>query len=72
MARSVDVLVVDEAVQLSLANAVGVSRGAQSMVLLGDPQQLKQPTRALHFAGPGSPLWVTCSTGTTPSPPTAG
>lgn len=45
---SVDVIVVDEAGQFSLANAVGVSRAARSMVLLGDPQQLSQPTRALH------------------------
>jgi predicted RecB family nuclease len=53
MAASVDVLVVDEAGQFSLANAVGVSRAATSMVLLGDPQQLAQPTRALHPDGAG-------------------
>ncbi len=53
MANSVDVLVVDEAGQFSLANAVGASRAARSMVLLGDPQQLAQPTRALHPTGAG-------------------
>ena len=44
VAQAVDVLVVDEAGQFSLANAVAVARGARSMVLLGDPQQLAQPT----------------------------
>ena len=33
----VDVLVIDEAGQFSLANAVAVSSAARSMVLLGDP-----------------------------------
>ena len=41
-------LVVDEAGQFSLANAVAVARGARSMVLLGDPQQLAQPSQAVH------------------------
>jgi predicted RecB family nuclease len=49
----VDVIVVDEAGQFSLANAVGVSRAATSMVLLGDPRQLSQPTRAIHPGGAG-------------------
>ena len=50
---SVDVLVIDEAGQFSLANAVAVSTAARSLVLLGDPQQLPQPTRALHPDGAG-------------------
>ena len=53
MSSSVDVLVVDEAGQFSLANAVAVSQGARALVLLGDPQQLAQPTRALHPPGAG-------------------
>ncbi len=48
VAEAVDVLVVDEAGQFSLANAVAVARGARSMVLLGDPQQLAQPSQAVH------------------------
>jgi uncharacterized protein len=48
LAQAVDVLVVDEAGQFSLANAVAVARGARSMVLLGDPQQLAQPSQAVH------------------------
>ncbi len=54
MAEAVDVLVVDEAGQFSLANAVAVARGATAMVLLGDPQQLAQPTQALHPPGAGA------------------
>jgi predicted RecB family nuclease len=53
LVASVDVLLVDEAGQFSLANAVAVSRAARSMVLLGDPQQLAQPTRAEHPARAG-------------------
>jgi uncharacterized protein len=48
LAEAVDVLVVDEAGQFSLANAVAVARSARSLVLLGDPQQLAQPTQAVH------------------------
>ncbi|MEO6956452.1 MAG: TM0106 family RecB-like putative nuclease [Antricoccus sp.] len=51
MADSVDVLIIDEAGQFSLANSVAVSQAARSLVLLGDPQQLKQPTQATHPYG---------------------
>lgn len=51
--ESVDVLVVDEAGQFSLADAVAVARCARSVVLLGDPQQLTQPTLAEHPYGAG-------------------
>ncbi|MGW5239010.1 TM0106 family RecB-like putative nuclease [Monashia sp. NPDC004114] len=50
---SVDVLVIDEAGQFSLANAVAVAAAARSLVLLGDPQQLTQPTKAVHPYGSG-------------------
>jgi superfamily I DNA and/or RNA helicase len=46
-----DVLVVDEAGQLSLANTLAVSRAAANLVLLGDPQQLRQPGRGIHPEG---------------------
>jgi uncharacterized protein len=49
----VDVLVIDEAGQFSLANAVAVAQSATSLVLLGDPQQLQQPTKAVHPYGAG-------------------
>ena len=53
MREAVDVLVVDEAGQFSLANAVAAAPAAKSLVLLGDPQQLTQPTQATHPYGAG-------------------
>ena len=51
MNAAVDVLVVDEAGQLSLANVLAVSGAAESVVLLGDPQQLAQPVKGQHPPG---------------------
>ena len=51
MANSVDVLFVDEAGQMSLANVLAVSPAATSIVLLGDPQQLDQPQKGIHPPG---------------------
>jgi uncharacterized protein len=51
MADSVDVLFVDEAGQMALANVLAMSQSATSIVLLGDPQQLDQPQRGLHPLG---------------------
>lgn len=48
---AVDVLFVDEAGQMSLANVLVVSQAAKSVVLLGDPQQLEQPLRGSHPEG---------------------
>ena len=48
---SVDVLLMDEAGQMALANALAVSRAAASLVLLGDPQQLEQPLQGAHPPG---------------------
>jgi len=45
MEGAVDVLIIDEAGQFSLANAVAVSPAARSLVLLGDPLQLDQPAQ---------------------------
>ncbi len=50
---SVDVLVVDEAAQMSLANVLAISHAAPNVVLLGDPQQLDQPTQGTHPDGTG-------------------
>ena len=50
-ASAVDVLIIDEAGQLSLANAVAVSAAARNLVLLGDPQQLDQPLQGTHPPG---------------------
>lgn len=51
MRSAVDVLVVDEAGQMSLANALAISQAASSLVLLGDPKQLEQPLRGSHPDG---------------------
>ena len=48
MAGSVDTLFVDEAGQLSLAGVLAVAGAARNLVLLGDPQQLAQPSHATH------------------------
>src|SRR4051794_39740631 len=50
MRKAVDVLFVDEAGQKSLADVVAVSGAAKSIVLLGDPQQLAQPSKGSHPA----------------------
>src|SRR5690606_1188314 len=45
-------LVIDEAGQFSLANALAVAQAARrGVVLLGDPQQLAQPTKGTHPHG---------------------
>jgi uncharacterized protein len=51
--KSVDVLFIDEAGQMSLANALACTRAAGSLVLLGDPQQLDQPQKGTHPEGVG-------------------
>ena len=51
MRDTVDVLFVDEAGQKSLADVVAVSGAAKSIVLLGDPQQLAQPSKGSHPDG---------------------
>ena len=54
MKRSpVDVLLIDEAGQLALADALAASRSAKNIILLGDPLQLPQVTQASHPGGGG-------------------
>ena len=54
MAGSVDTLFVDEAGQLSLAGVLAVAGAARNLILLGDPQQLAQPSHATHPPGAGA------------------
>jgi predicted RecB family nuclease len=51
LANCVDVLFVDEAAQMALANVVAVAQACNSLVLLGDPRQLDQPTQGSHPEG---------------------
>ncbi len=53
MSDLVHTLFVDEAGQMSLANVVAMSGAAHNVVLLGDPQQLDQPTQGVHPDGAG-------------------
>ncbi|MFC6259238.1 DEAD/DEAH box helicase, partial [Kocuria oceani] len=46
--EALDLLVVDEAGQYSLANTLAVSRAARRLLLLGDPQQLPQVSQGTH------------------------
>ena len=50
----VDVLVTDEAGQLSLADAVAASGAAKNLLLLGDPLQLAQVSKGTHPDGSGA------------------
>ncbi|MCW2521506.1 MAG: nuclease [Mycobacterium sp.] len=43
-----DLLVVEEAGQFSVANTIAVARAAANLLLLGDPQQLPQVTQGTH------------------------
>ena len=48
MSGVADLLVVDEAGQLTLADACGVAQCARMAIALGDPQQLTAPVQAAH------------------------
>ena len=51
MERKVDVLFVDEAGQYSLANVIAAGTCAESIVLVGDPNQLPMVTQGVHPDG---------------------
>jgi len=50
-ANAVDVLVIDEAGQMSLADVLAMAQSAKSLVLIGDPQQLARPQKGSHPEG---------------------
>jgi uncharacterized protein len=52
--EAVDVLFVDEAGQVALADALAMAGGARSVVLLGDPQQLAHVSQGTHPRGSGA------------------
>jgi predicted RecB family nuclease len=49
--EAVDYMFVDEAGQLSLIDTLALSHAARNLLLLGDPQQLKQPQQGSHPEG---------------------
>jgi predicted RecB family nuclease len=50
---TLDYLVIDEAGQISLADALAMGTCAHNVILLGDPQQLAQVSQAVHPPGAG-------------------
>src|SRR6202163_2584911 len=46
-----DYLVVDEAGQIALANVLAIAGAANNLILLGDPNQLRQPSHGIHPEG---------------------
>lgn len=48
---TLDTLVIDEAGQVSLANALAVAGAARNLILFGDPAQLDQPQKGVHPPG---------------------
>jgi predicted RecB family nuclease len=69
---SVDTLFVDEAGQLSLADLLAVAGAARNVVLIGDPQQLAQPSQAAHPPGSGASALEHILGGRATMPPGAG
>ena len=51
---TLDYLVVDEAGQVSLADALAMGTSARNVILLGDPLQLAQVSQGLHPQGCGA------------------
>jgi uncharacterized protein len=52
--RGLDYLVIDEAGQVALADALAIGTAAESLILLGDPLQLAQVSQGLHPPGSGA------------------
>ena len=53
MDGTLDYLLIDEAGQISLADALAMGTCARNVILLGDPQQLAQVSQAIHPPGAG-------------------
>jgi uncharacterized protein len=53
MDGTLDYLFIDEAGQISLADAIAMGTCARNLILLGDPQQLAQVGQAVHPPGAG-------------------
>jgi predicted RecB family nuclease len=53
MDDTLDYLVIDEAGQISLADALAMGTCARNVILLGDPQQLPHVSQAVHPPGAG-------------------
>lgn len=56
-AGHLDLLVVEEAGQLSLADTLAAATAARRLLLVGDPQQLPQVSQARHPPASTAPRW---------------
>jgi uncharacterized protein len=65
-------LFIDEAAQMSLANVIAVSGAARNLVLVGDPQQLAQPSKGMHPPGAEASALEHVLAGRATLPPEAG
>lgn len=70
--ESLDALFIDEAGQMSLATAVAMSGVARNLILLGDPQQLAQPSKGIHPEGAASSVLEHALAGAATIPPDMG
>lgn len=67
-----DYLVIDEAGQVSLADALATATAARNVVLLGDPLQLKQVSQGSHPVGAGQSVLEHLLRGAATVPPERG
>ena len=69
---TLDYLFVDEAGQVSLADALAMATAARNVVLVGDPQQLANVIQGTHPAGTGASVLTWLLDGAETIPPDAG
>jgi hypothetical protein len=69
---TLDYLFIDEAGQISLADALAMGTCARNLILLGDPQQLAQVGQAVHPPGAGASVLEHLLGDDTTIPPTCG
>lgn len=72
LAETLDVLILDEAGQVSLADALAMGMSARGLILLGDPQQLPQVTQGQHPRGSGRSVLEHLLAGADTVPPERG
>ena len=72
MDQTLDYLFIDEAGQVSLADALAVGTAARNLVLLGDPLQLAQVSQGVHPGDAGARCSSTCSATSATIPPERG
>lgn len=72
MRGTLHTLLIDEAGQTALTNAIAMAGAAENLVLLGDPRQLPQVTQAVHPDGSGCSVLEHLLGGDTTVPPDRG